>query len=291
MAKFSGIDFIYQLTELKKMTDSEFIDIANKHQLGHVAENLLKCARPALRSYWSALTDGTPKGLSYVGGSPTPCPEDWPQFDHEPMVFLGQMHTADLPTSISPVLLKEGVLQFYVCAQDDVLYDFPIPLGSGVVRFVEKGDFELSPMKKFVNLSLEPHPSIFHIAPYPDSPWLPRGVEKFEFRDGPDGDEWKYGEFRYEIMHNKWMVQMFGFADPEQDVMELGVETLDTNGMPEDATHEKLGHAYQKWTLLYALGDTFGRVARFPGNYYFWIKAEDLAKSDFSRVWMCCQFS
>lgn len=91
--------------------------------------------------------------------------------------------------------------------------------------------------------------------------------------------------------------KMLGYADPMQNPMEKecqlvshGLYCGDASGS-DDPRAEELGRDAEQWKLLLQVStdDAAGMMWGDCGRIYFWIREQDLAAGDFTKVWLILQ--
>jgi hypothetical protein len=139
------------------------------------------------------------------------------------------------------------------------------------------------PHKPFPKRSFEweAFPTLYGSAPDAESLWLPDTALAFEFNHEADWDS--YFEFRRAVMacpQWNWLVQMFGFANEQQEDMQPVVDV---------ASGGRSLNEFKEWILLFALNSACGGLAPEAVCYYFWIHRDNLASANFEEVWLCVQ--
>lgn len=286
------------------MTREEFLELAKKHDLGHVGEKLFSTSIPGLRALENALRDAFPGDTTFLGGTPKPMPTIWPVFQGKPMAFVAQVDTAALPAQVCPVPVQPGILQFFVPPETDMIYAEPAGPWCRVFFTTDKIGEDIKttiPHEPFPKRGFdwEVFPTLFSSAPDEGDPWLPPKAEKFKLsRDQAVDSYFDLHHSLYACALAEGRVQMFGFPDTPQDITEPEVELRSQNRSVDEFRRvdkwsflRKHPHIFQKWVLLLALYDECDCMAPACGDYYFWISRDDLAKCNFEKVWMCFQLS
>jgi uncharacterized protein YwqG len=150
--------------------------------------------------------------------------------------------------------------------------------GVGACHDSEKRHAMTFPKRSF---QWEVFPTLYGSAPDAESMWLPETAQEFEFDHEADWDN--YFEFRRAVMACSqwdWRVQMFGFANEQQDDMQPLVDV---------ASGRRSLNEFREWILLFALNSACGGLAPEAVCYYFWIHRDDLAEANFEEVWLCVQ--
>ncbi|HVM47601.1 MAG TPA: DUF1963 domain-containing protein [Candidatus Acidoferrum sp.] len=127
----------------------------------------------------------------------------------------------------------------------------------------------------------EVFPTLYASAPDAESLWLPDSAQHFEFNHEADWDS--YFEFRRVVMacpRWNWLVQMFGFANEQQEDMQPLVDV---------ASGRRSLNEFKDWLMLFALNSACKGLAPEAVCYYFWIHRDDLASGNFDEVWLCTQ--
>jgi uncharacterized protein YwqG len=234
--------------------------------------------------------------FSQLGGEPL-LPEDfvWPQWNGKPQSFLAQIDLAEVHRVLPSFLPSTGLLYFFY-DQEQSIWGFDPKDHGGWTVFYFNGDRRLlkprptpAGMEEHATFNKKHiHPSL--IQTFPQSP---DGLDSEQ-----EGDAYHKlcrAPFGEHIAH-----QILGHPSPVQgDDMELECQLASKGinvGRPEgykDPRRAKLEAGAKDWKLLLQLDtdDDTGWMWGDTGTIYFWIREQDAARADFSKVWMvfqCC---
>jgi uncharacterized protein YwqG len=239
--------------------------------------------------------------FSQIGGRPNlPDGMQWPEWNEKPLAFLAQVDLAELPSASSDLNLPAtGCLWFFYDAEQSTWGFDPKDAGSWRVlhgprppdgepneppaALADGGEFEAVPLAA---REIKVLPSI------------ERAVPQSQQLDASDWDAIE--AVRREGFQGRPHHQIGGYPDPVQgDSMELECQ-LASNGLYcgdasgySDPRAAALAKDAGAWKLLLQL-DTDDDASMMWGDcgmLYFWIREDDLAKRDFSKVWMVLQCS
>tara|TARA_Y100001933_G_C18929413_1_gene534666 strand:+ start:71 stop:967 length:897 start_codon:yes stop_codon:yes gene_type:complete len=249
-------------------------------------------------------------GKSKLGGDPDlPTGTDWPTWKGRPLAFLCQINLAEAPLdAIDLDLPRTGTLSFFADYQDTPWGYDPDDAGSAVV-LANLGDSEIRRVPTPANAipddlgfdgdTFVPCEIQFEqVATYrvPDESVMTESIKSQD-----DIDEF------YDLVHRTLLDgqgdenphhQIGGHALTMQNAMELECQLV-TNGIycgdelsAEDQKRaEELSDGAKDWVLLLQLDtdDPPGWMWSDMGMLYFWIRKQDLAARDFSKVWCVLQ--
>lgn len=279
-----------------------------------IGAEIAAVSREAFRIQTSAATDETlPIGASKLGGLPDlPASIAWPDREGAPLAFIGQISLREIP-SPSP-LPQDGIVSFfYDNAQSAwgfdpkdrssfrVLY-FPVsqelrrthsPVKEEPPSLLQKIKGSSRKRSEFYfqifavrQLAFVP----FHSIPDPCAKLIERPLRGLEDQD-------MYANFFDEYSHQGPAHQLLGWPTVIQNEMELecqmvtnGIYMGDTSGYkhPRRAELEK---SAQDWILLLQVDsdDDAQMMWGDAGLLYFWIRRQDLERSDFGNAWCILQ--
>jgi uncharacterized protein YwqG len=233
------------------------------------------------------------KSLSKIGGIPDLPPEfEWPVWDVDALAFLAQIDLAGLPKIQGlPGLPNVGLLYFFCETEFSWGYDpsdrdswhawrvFYVPTTEGLVSATSpKG--EIFDEKRVQPREISSIPPQWLLEIDPDV--LPDDAYEIE------------EDLRAEVMQGEAEHQVGGHPNPIQVAdMESKCQSgfSDVSGPKGLPAMEESGT--KDWRLLFQLDsdDDTGMMWGDSGRLYFWIRVSDLARLDFSNVWMvpqCC---
>ncbi|MFA6286060.1 MAG: YwqG family protein [Opitutaceae bacterium] len=235
--------------------------------------------------------------FSKLGGLPLlPADAQWPVWNDKPQSFLAQLDLAEIHAALPSFLPATGCLYFFY-DQDQGAWGFdPDDSGSWRVLYAT-GD----------RSTFKERPAPEGLAPefiYKEKPVAARCIELLPHDHGltrSSEETWdNYAELRgapFEGMHHH---QMLGYPAPVQnDDMELECQLaskgiyVGTSAGYKDPRVDALKEGAADWKLLLQLDtdDDTGWMWGDAGTLYFWIREQDAAKGDFSKVWMVFQCS
>lgn len=261
---------------------------------------LLAKAQPALRA---VAIDGEavqPDG-SRLGGEPwLPPPEPWPDKDGRPLAFIGQWRLSDLPPGIVQLELPaEGQLLFFYDVLEQPWGFEPDDRGSWAVRFVAPGTpAQRRPFPEALpaEARLRECPLAFGATWTLPSPFSDRYPERAG--DASTDAAWDLVQALREDELELPQHQVGGWPAVIQSDMEEECQLASGGvrmGSPADhaATYRPgAEEGASDWALLFQV-DTDeagpGWMWGDCGMIYFWIRRADLARRDFSKVWLVLQ--
>lgn len=279
-----------------------------------IAAEVAAVSREAFRIQTSAATDETlPIGASKLGGLPDlPANIAWPDCEDAPLAFIGQISLREIP-SPSP-LPQDGIVSFfYDNAQSAwgfdpkdqgsfrVLY-FPVseelhrahsPVKEEPPSLLQKIKGSSKKRSEFYfqifavrRLAFVPFQSI----PDPCAKLLERPMRTLDDQD-------MYANFFDEYSHQGPAHQLLGWPTLIQNEMELECQMV-TNGIYMGNTsgykhprRAELERSAQDWILLLQVDsdDDAQMMWGDAGVLYFWIRRQDLERSDFGSAWCILQ--
>ena len=243
------------------------------------------------------LVGGT--GGSKLGGLPRlPSSMEWPTWDGDPLAFLAQIALDELPGS-SPLatLGGEGMLYFFYDARQSRWGFSPDDRGSWRVIYAPVPGSASKPAPvRLETLHPQKRLRFIEIDSYP-------GWERLNISaDLPFDQASPLIDAAADVRARPFLGlprhQIGGYPSPEQsDQMELecqlvtsGIYCGDASGY-QDPRAEGLRPGAKDWRLLLQLDsdDEVKMMWGDAGRLYFWIRAQDLEKRDFTNVWMVFQ--
>lgn len=262
-----------------------------------VVSMLTELGRPALHL---VSCGGVTSGVSRLGGVPDlPAGLPWPRWRGAPLAFLGQIALADVPRPAPiPRLPDSGCLYFFYDAEQSTWGDAAEDAGSWRVLYwpagadgaVQAPPADLTPEAAFP----EKRVSMVPIVTLPDLQRVPIDLRSLD--DGvleavdaataaPFGDRPRHQIGGYPAPHQ---------FDPMEEVADALARAPDTPPpTPASPPGESPGGAVGSdvWHLLLQLDSDDDTWMRWDegGTLYFWVRERDLARGDFSRVWMIKQ--
>jgi hypothetical protein len=267
-------------------------ELARAHGLADIAERLAALALPSMRLVASDAAGGS----SRLGGLPD-LPADvswprarWPGYEHEPMVFCGQVALAELDATMWPGP-RDGLLSFF-CHRPSASYEVDSH-GSARVLYIAP-DTPREPRRAPDGLDDDLQSGALCVAARLEvtiptlGVWPAAALEPLGFRDGEATREREdalhalTGQLAADQGFDEWQQhRLLGWACHIQgDVI---AELSDMS--------EKAGMHVADWRLLLQIDsdDRLGR-AFSAGALYFGIPAEDLAAHRFDRAQAVSQF-
>lgn len=287
---------------MKNIPREELYEGLREIGLGLYAKKIVLLTEDCLRFHIKEDEDSDLSlGTSKFGGSPDLSPNAiWPMYNECPLSFLVQLNLDELakfPCCAS--FPRSGLLSFFYGIESFTWGYDPNDRGSWNVLYTEDttrlerreppDDLEDDFIFPAYKLTFEEEistPSYNSIAleqlKFTDDE-MDRYIEHIEKLEGDDPDS---------PLH-----QILGHPDPVQNEMQLECQLVSNGiyaGSPEgyqDPRVKDLESGAAKWRLLLQLDsdDKAGFMWGDMGKLYFWIHKDDLAKYDFSNVWMILQ--
>lgn len=257
--------------------------------------------------------DSTALGKSRIGGTPDfPTEFEWPNavyekitkkfwglgkstkvMEEKPMSFIAQLNLSELQgMDVSINLPSSGILYFFYDSHQSVWgFDpkdkskFKVLFYSGDSTDLKKERFpdNLNGEGKFTGANVEFHSEIS----------LPDTNNKLYDKLSDSDQDWFFDQFCPDEEINK----IGGYSDTIQGEMELQCELV-TNGLycgdPGGYNNPKakvLEPNAKYWRLLLQIdsNEKLDMMWGDAGRLYFWIKEQDMEKSNFQESWMCLQ--
>ena len=240
-------------------------------------------------------------GFNHLGGLPSvPAGFEWPLWQGKPQSFLLQIDLATLPVVAgTEALPRTGALLFFYDSEQSA-WGFDIKdRGNWRVYYFEStaglreaaAPQKLDEHARYKSVPLQFAP----IQTYPD--WQDARVQALQLKDGESD---AYFELCASPFGRSPTHQLLGYAGTVQDNdMDLQCQLV-TNGLYcgdstgyNDPRRAALEKGRSDWILLLQLDsdDAAGMMWGDVGKLYFWIRKQDLARRDFSNVWMIMQCS
>lgn len=252
-------------------------------------------AAPALQLVASSHADR----FSRIGGRPNlPEGESWPRWQGTPLAFIAQLDLAEIPDGAPRFgLPASGCLWFFYDAEQSTWGFDPKDHGSWKV---------IHATQRPASAPIEPPDDLPEHGEYEANPIefrpfrAPPSLERLELIAGSlqDLDEDDIDEARRACYQDHPHHQIGGYPDAVQnDSMEVecqlvsnGLYCGNESGYADERAAELAGDA-AAWKLLLQIDsdDDAGMMWGDCGLIYFWIRDDDLARQDFSRVWMVLQ--
>lgn len=255
-------------------------------------------------------------GKSKFGGRPdVPADFVWPYYEgknyedkiqNRPLAFLAQLNCAELrPFDKEGLLPETGVLSFFYELESAPWGFDPADRGSARVFWfdtpaLQPADFpaDLSEGYRFGELTLE-FASQAMLPSYEEFDYLTRG------KTGLDWDEYEEYCEEHELFVPDWenAYTVLGYASLVQGECVSECEMVERRGLYcgngdaynalSEVERVKLQVESRKWIQLFQMGSVEEKEMELMfgdcGTVYFYIHRDDLAKRDFSRVWLILQ--
>lgn len=258
---------------------------------GPLRQRFASLAKPAIH-----LRPAETSAFSQLGGEPL-LPETfvWPEWKGKPQSFLAQLDLAEIHAALPSFLPTSGLLYFFYDQEQSVWGFDPEDRGSWQVFYFngDRATLKLCPAPAGMeeHAKFKPKPVRFHaIKTLPQYPG--------EIEDDEESDA--YDELRSEAFEGLTPHYLLGHPRPVQgDDMELECQ-LAFNGINvggpdgyKDPRRAGLEAGAKDWRLLLQLDtdDDTGWMWGDAGTIYFWIREQDAARADFSKVWLVFQCS
>jgi uncharacterized protein YwqG len=239
--------------------------------------------------------------FSHLGGLPSgPAGFEWPLWQGKPQSFLAQIDLAAVPVAPGiEALPRAGVLLFFYDSEQ----------GAWGFDIKDRGNWRVYYFESTTGLREVPAPkgldehALFKSVPlqfapiqtYPD--WQDARVQALQLKDGESD---AYFDLCAAPFGKNPTHQLLGYPGTIQDNdMDLQCQLV-TNGLYcgdstgyNDSRRAELVKGRSDWVLLLQLDtdDATGMMWGDVGKLYFWIRKQDLARRDFSNVWMIMQCS
>jgi len=266
--------------------------------LARVADDIAQLARPCIRIHTARRDDDDiPIGESKFGGLPdVPADFSWPEWDGQPLAFLGQIKLSAIAKNpIAAPLPSKGVLSFFYDWEQSTWGFDPKDRGSWRVYYFPSRSLRRTPCP----------------LPTPEDPAYASCGLRFD--DGLTFPGWetlyiqplnlsraernKYCEFTSDQKTEDYSHQLLGHPSEIQGEMQLQCQ-LAFHGVNQDNPEEEqesaareLESGASQWRLLFQCdGDVnVGWMWGDAGCLYFWITESDLQARRFENVWMVLQ--
>ncbi len=266
-----------------------------------ISQRLMAMKRPAVAL--KSATKST-RGFSRLGGLPN-LPEGtvWPEWNGAPLAFLAQIDLAELP---SPLPLEHlpatGRLYFFFDQEQSVWGIDPKDRGGWQVLYSQDAP-SAAPNPAPAGLEDvfdEKYLSAHAIDSIPSPDRLNLDLSDSDNDDAFDEASDAIDALRDDPFEDFVYHQMGGYPNAIQsDDMELDCQMTAHGlscGTPEDYQDPRIADLEKTkddWQLLLQIDsdDDTAMMWGDSGTLYFWIRSQDLAKRDFSKVWMilqCC---
>jgi uncharacterized protein YwqG len=260
--------------------------------LARVANAIAQLARPCIRLHTTPSTDpDIPVGASKFGGLPDfPADFSWPEWNHQPLAFLGQINLAEFVANpIAAPLPSNGLLSFFYDAEQSTWGDDPDEKDSWRVCLFPPQLLQrrapVIPLPDYADY----RPCTLSFADGVTFPsWSSLYIEALHLTN-EEGDI--YQAFKSASATDSYGHQLLGHPTEVQHEMQLECQ-LASNGVPYGTPRAReLAPGASQWRLLFQcdsdnhVGWTWGDV----GLLYFWITEADLEAQQFENSWMILQ--
>jgi uncharacterized protein YwqG len=220
--------------------------------------------------------------FSWLGGVPAVAPGfEWPAWKGQPLGFVAQIDLEEVAAALKQSWLpNHGQLYFFYALDQSAGGYEPTDFGAWRVIYASADRTALVPATAPSGLDQD--------VSFPQTYLRFRRIdtlpteERFMGSWTTSNEEFdalfraRAAPFREQPHH-----QMFGLPDPEQD-----------DGMESEARRtSNLGGGAEQWRLLLQIDtdDALRMMWQDGGLLYFWIREEDAAHGDFSKVWLFLQ--
>jgi uncharacterized protein YwqG len=266
------------------------------------SDEIVRMARPCVQLVREPTEDLLlAVGASKLGGAPDVPPSfRWPVWKDVPLSFIAQLNLGEvaqhLPTSTLP---SSGVLAFFYAAAEQPRGFDPQHAGSWRI-FYFANDEDLTRREPPTGL---PDRAVFPAcrAEFSERLSIPPLESSLIGTLSFDEDEaemyFDLEEALLEHFVDNPLHHVLGYPDPVQGDMQLQCQLV-SHGLSwgdgsafRDPRWEELSLAAPEWNLLLQLDsdETAEMMWGGHGRLYFWIRDQDLARKDFSQVWMVLQ--
>ena len=256
-------------------------------------------------------TKPLPIGASKLGGLPhLPASFEWPYYEgttyegeraNRPMTFVAQMNLRELaPLDKDGLLPHTGMLYFFYEMTSAPWGEEPQDFGSAKVYWIDAPEAELTATPFPADLT-EPHYCFAEdeqgltFKAVPSLPNLEEFLElygdEFDMDDNDDEEDDSY----YDALESFGVTgddypetkKLLGYADLFQDSMLGDCERVLSGLSPQNLTKEQIRQieeGQKDWILLAQFIELWGST-----GFYYYIRKQDLARRDFSKVHMIQQ--
>lgn len=277
-------------------------NLLRQHQLERLAPFLEKYQLPAVGFSLSPDLGEGRSGSSKLGGVPDlPSGVEWPVYKERPLDFLLQVDLAEAsPFEKAGLLPKDGLLTFFYNLDEQFADFVPADLNGFCVLYTAADDFVSAhsiPNEKFrLPERFLQYRSVDTI------PWF-RTLLMDELKQDSQMTEderdhyWNYyaafeGGQNVETSH-----RLLGHPQNVQGDMQLDAELIMSGAYPKNIPYfnfpdkDEIAARAHDWVLLLELDtdDSADLMWGDAGMLYYWIRKQDLARCDFSKVWMTLQ--
>jgi uncharacterized protein YwqG len=263
-ANFHPLDQSLQLARRVGLTES----VVSKAQ---------RLAQPGLQ-----LEHSDEARFSWLGGVPAVASGfEWPAWKGQPLGFVAQIDLEEVAAAFEQSWLpKHGQLYFFYTSDQSVGGYEQTDLGAWRVIYATADRTALVPAAAPSGLDEE--------ASFPQTYIRLRRIDTVPTEERFMGS-WETSNEEFDALFRARAApfreqphhQMFGFPDPEQD-----------DAMEAEAQRtSNLGGGAEQWRLLLQIDtdDALRMMWQDGGLLYFWIREEDAAHGDFSKVWLFLQ--
>lgn len=272
------------------------LELADRHGLAGVADAIIATLSPALQL--RKLPERARDRRSKLGGTPlVPDGAEWPHRATQPLTALAQIDCEEI-AAVAPELglPARGLLQLFYDVEEQPWGFDPADAGGAVVRYLPDPDRCRTPATTPV-VDVPPRALGFHrIMTLPSLGSLAGDALALTYEQRLAYID-LCSDFVVASLDEQPGHQLGGHPDQVQGDMQLECQLV-TNGLYcgdasgyESPRARELAPGAADWTLLLQIDsdDELGLMWGDLGRVYFWIRRQDLAARDFSRVWAILQ--
>jgi len=296
------ITLVFSCTFQKKIQDDKSVVVKRLNDIGlnRVSTEISLSSRNKIELLIDGKNKNQNKARSKIGGKPFISSDfSWPIVNDKHMSFLAQLNLKEIHKFDAENLLPDSGFLYFFYDADQIAWGFDPKdvnswrvqyLDSDATQFNEKPfPFSLPEEAKFVECSLN----------YKKSESFPtlssRAIEKLSLT-AKERNLYEY--FLQDFVSSTTSFnQVLGHPYEIQNEMQLECQ-LASNGLfcgdssaYTDERSAELEKGAEDWILLFQLTsiEEANMMWGDSGCLYFWIRKDDLAKKDFSKVWMILQ--
>lgn len=280
-----------------KKKNNQPTKISEEDQLTTLKQVIAPFALPAIK----LSETHSREGFSKIGSTPVVPPNfQWPQWKDTPLAFLMQLKLSEInPGGALPYLPTSGLLYFFYDQEQSTWGFDPADRGSWQVLYYPETDAETQ------SLHTTRYPAGLTIR-YKEKMLVPQSIttyppgedEKIESLNLTNTQDDIFADYRTSFFDNAPLHQLGGYPHPIQSAaMDVDCELASNGIYIGDSTGyntpraKELRNNKDQWLLLLQIDtdDDAQMMWGDCGTLYFWIKREDLARLDFTNVWMILQ--
>lgn len=267
--------------------------------LARLADEIARLVRPCIRIDTTPTNEEEiPVGASKFGGLPdVPADFSWPEWNSQPLAFLGQINLATLAQNpIAKPLPSHGLLSFFYDYEQSTWGFDPNDKGSWRVYWFSRGSLRrASPSVPIPDYSVYPSCALAFRDAITFPGWESLYIQALNLTVEEVEKYWKFldavdpkGSPRHQLLGHPEEIQ--GEMQLECQLVSNGIYCGDSEGYQNPRARE-LEPGASQWILLLQCDsdDNVDWMWGDCGCLYFWIKESDLASRQFENAWMILQ--